>query len=339
MDLEKPVVYVFHGQDEFAIAREVSKLKAKLGGGDPSTADLNTTQLDGRTLQLDELTLTCMSVPFLAKRRLVIITNPFAGLTTPAAREDFLSILDKIPATTALVLIQNRPLTDERDRRNKKPHWLEKWARSAGKRAYLRQFDAKEGASMNAFIQQRAGELGGQFTPGAALKLSSLITNDTRLADQEIQKLLFYVNFNRPVEEDDVDRLTPFEGKLEDFALVNALRAKDANNALRVVSKQLEEDDPLRILGSIVYQFRLLLLARAVLDNGGTESDVAQQLSSKLEKVSSGVAYHAARHAVNFETSNLERIYHRLLETDTAIKTGEMTGELALETLVIQLTV
>jgi DNA polymerase III subunit delta len=336
MDTEKPVVYVLHGEDEFSIAREVSSLKARLG--DPDIADMNTTQVDGQALDLNELRLTCMAAPFLAKRRLVIVMHPLAGLPTPSLRKAFISLLEEIPMSTALVLIEHRSLTKEKDRDKGKFHWLERWARLAGRRAYLRQFDSQTGESMRVWIQKRAVELEGQISSGAAKALSSLVDDNTRLAEQEIQKLLLYVNFSRPVEEDDVERLTPFEGKLEDFALVNALRQKNAKKALWVIRKQFEEDVPLKILGSIVYQFRLMLLARSVLDMGGKVSDAAQQVTSKLDRVSPGVAYYATKYAVDFDTPNLESIYRRLLETDTAIKTGEMPGELALETLVTQLT-
>jgi hypothetical protein len=40
----------------------------------------------------------------------------------------------------------------------------------------------------------------------------------------------------------------------------------------------------------------------------------------------------------NFSTQALERIYHRLLETDEAIKTGQMEGDVALDMLVTALT-
>lgn len=337
MTAEKPVVYIFHGEDEFSIAQEVSKLKSKLDG--PAVADMSTTQMDGRAFNLAELRMTCLAAPFMAHRRLVILTHPLAGLSTPSARETFVSLLEQIPASTALVLVENRSLTADKDRQKGKIHWLERWATSAGPRAYLRQFKTPEGEFMSDWIHTRARDLGGQFTPKAAELLSTLVSGDTLLADQEIRKLLFYANFSRPVEEEDVVRLTPFEGKLEDFALVNALRGKDAQKALHVVRKQLEEEDPLRILGSIVYQFRLLLLLRALLDQGGTITDVVEKLTSKLGSRHRWPAYYAAKHALNFDTPTLESIYHRLLETDTAIKCGQMPADLALETLVIQLSV
>jgi hypothetical protein len=43
--VDKPVVYILHGDDEFAIAEFIAGMEKKLG--DPVTADLNITRLDG----------------------------------------------------------------------------------------------------------------------------------------------------------------------------------------------------------------------------------------------------------------------------------------------------
>ena len=46
----------------------------------------------------------------------------------------------------------------------------------------------------------------------------------------------------------------------------------------------------------------------------------------------------ALEHARRYTLPQLEAIYHRLLDVDTAIKTGQMPGDLALELLVVELT-
>ena len=71
-----PVVYFLHGEDEYAIAQTLADLEKRLG--DPATADMNTTRLDGATYNLDQLLSVASAMPFLAKRRLVILTNPLA---------------------------------------------------------------------------------------------------------------------------------------------------------------------------------------------------------------------------------------------------------------------
>ena len=83
----------------------------------------------------------------------------------------------------------------------------------------------------------------------------------------------------------------------------------------------------------VVRQFRLLLLAREVLDGGGNKADVIRDL-----KIHPFVADKLLGQVRRFDLHTLEMIYHRLLDLDEAIKTGEIPADLALDTLVAALT-
>jgi DNA polymerase-3 subunit delta len=100
---QKPTVYVFHGDDSLAIERALHGMLAKMG--DPSIAELNVSRLDGRENSEDAVRNAANSMPFLAERRLVILTHPFARLKPAQARERFTRLFDGLPETTALVLV------------------------------------------------------------------------------------------------------------------------------------------------------------------------------------------------------------------------------------------
>lgn len=327
-----PVVYLLHGEDEFAIAQFVTDLESRLG--DDSIASMNITCLDGRTCSQDELVSAVSVMPFLAERRLVELTHPLARISGKADQEKFQALLERVPPTTALLLIFDQPLKGSpKDGK----HWLERWAEKNKGRVFERLFTLPKGPAMGQWIQKRAKDCGGQFTPQAAQLLASLVGDDPRMADQEIQKLLAYVNYERPVDPEDVYTITPETKKLEDFALVNALRSGRRREAIAALQKALQEDDPLQILGSIIYQFRLMLLARSVLDAGGSTEQVVQELGDHLN-VRSYPARIAADQARRYPSPVLEKIYRYLLDVDTAIKTGEVDASLALNQLVTQLT-
>jgi DNA polymerase-3 subunit delta len=325
-----PVVYVLNGEDEFAISSFLKVLQAKMG--DATTAEMNTSRLDGRSLSIDTLTTAVYALPFLAPRRLVILTNPLAKLNSSTLREKFVALLEQVPPSTALVLIENRQLTDERDRRRDKFHWLEEWAHRAGERAVVRTFTLPRGEVMIRWIQERAKAMGGQFTPEAAERLASQAGDETRLIDQEIRKILTYVDFKRPVEPDDVEHLTPFSRQGDIFAMVDALANHKGREAQGMLHRLLEEQDALSIFGMVVRQFRLLLQTREVLDKGGREMDVVRDL-----KISPFVAGKLVPQAQHFTQKNLEAIYRRLLELDEAAKTSQIEADLALDMLVMSL--
>jgi DNA polymerase-3 subunit delta len=324
-----PIIYILNGDDEFAINGFVAKLQAGLG--DPTMADMNTARLDGRATTLDQLVNAISVMPFLAPRRLVIVTSPLAlaKARSEPAKQKFLDVLGRVPDSTMLVLIETDPLTDERDRKKGKVHWLEAWAHAAGGRVALKPFALPRGPAMAQWIIARAKTFGGQFTPPAAARLADQIGDDPRLADQEIQKLLAYANYTRPVEPDDVEHLTPSARQGDVFAMVDALGNRQGKRAQEMLHLLLADQDAITLFGMIIRQFRLLLLAREVMDAGGREAEAARAMG-----VHPFVAEKAFAQARLFTLPTLEAIYHRLLDLDEAMKTSQMEDVLALDMLV-----
>lgn len=333
MPEEGPEIYVFDGDDEFAIKESIEKLQSRLG--EAALAEMNTTRLDGSSTTLNQLRDAVAAVPFLTSKRLIILVHPTARLREKQDQEDFISYLNAVKPTTKLALVEYDFLTSERDRKDNKVNWLEKWASSPqqSKRVYLRHHPQPSGGLMVKWIQDHVKLSGGQISTQAAVSLASQVGDDTRLASQEIIKLLTYVNFARPVDVDDVEHLTPLTAKIGDFDLVNAIRDRDQRKAQALLQRSFQDDDPLRILQSIVYQVRLLIMAREILDEHATINDFPKSLK---------IGYYPAKLALEsvprYSMKFLETIYHRLLEIDEAIKTGQMEPDIALELLVIELT-
>ena len=103
MSDSKPVVYVLHGDDTFAIRRALEAMEAKMG--DASIAELNLSRLDGREARVDDIRSAANAMPFLAERRMVVVSHPLAKLAGETAREQFRALLDGLPDSTALVLV------------------------------------------------------------------------------------------------------------------------------------------------------------------------------------------------------------------------------------------
>ncbi len=95
----------------------------------------------------------------------------------------------------------------------------------------------------------------------------------------------------------------------------------------------LENEDAFSVWGMVVRQFRLLLQAREVLDARGGVNEVTSALG-----VHPFVAGKVVDQAKRFSFSSLEKIYHKLLEIDEAAKTSQVPLDLAMETLVVELT-
>ena len=157
--------------------------------------------------------------------------------------------------------------------------------------------------------------------------------DDPRALGNEITKLLTYVNFARPVEFQDVQTLTPAGGEAIIWNMVDAIGQRRGPVAQRELHKLLEGSQPLYILSMIVRQYRLLLLAREMLDERASETQIAAALKQKPYPTGKICAQ-----ARKFTLGDLELIYRRLLEYDVEIKTGRIPAEAALDTLVGALT-
>jgi DNA polymerase-3 subunit delta len=321
---QSPVVYLLHGEEEFGIAETIAKLSEHIG--DPSMADLNTTRIAAGQLDIEELRASANATPFLASHRLVIVEDATRRLTTKEDQEKFCALLDNLPETTKLVLVQRKALKDS--------HWLLKWAKGADGRAYVKSFAAAKGGQMANWIRAQAKHQGGEITNQAAYLLAEMIGQDSRLADGEITKLLTYVNFQRPVDVDDVENLSAFVGKQGDFfGLIDAMGAQNGRQAMDMLHSLLRDQDGMLLFFGLVGHFRLLIQAREILENGGRENDVAKELG--IHPFRAKKLFGQAR---TLKMDTLETIYRRLLEYDQGMKTGKLSAELALDELVTKLT-
>jgi DNA polymerase III subunit delta len=337
MSEDKPVVYILRGDDREAIESHIDGFYGNLGK--PNLADMNTSRLEGKSIDLNDLRAAALALPFLAQRRLVVVEDalkPYNGRGKQQVRSQLLSLLDSLPETTALVLVT--PDTKKYSRGAirwetlDEKHWLIRWAADAGARAYVVDCALPTDREMSSWVRQKAVEMGGSFTPHAAAILAEYVGTDTQRATQEINKLLTYVNFLRPVDDDDVRRLTAQDQQGDIFALVDAIGSRDAQKAQRMLHLLLEESDFMPLFGMIIRQFRLILQAREIIDMGGDTHEVA-----KLLHQHSFVAQKLSAQSRQFDLAALEMIYHQLLTIDLDMKTGGMAGDLALDMLIAQL--
>ena len=159
-----------------------------------------------------------------------------------------------------------------------------------------------------------------------------MVGADTRQAAQEISKLLAYVNWARPIKVADVEAVSIVTAEPDIFAMVDALASGNGKSAQKLLHRLLENEDAFSVWGMVVRQFRLLLLAREVIDHA---ADSVKWSSIGRSQFVAGKVFSQAK---RFSLPALEKIYHKLLEIDEAAKTSQVTLDLAMETLVVELT-
>lgn len=333
----KPTVLLLYGDDRLAIEEQVTELISRLG--DPSAGAGSLERFTALRLDLDALRRHLYAIPFLAPRRMALLElGPFPGKKAQLP-DSFTAVLDSIPASSVLVSTEavDYAETDRllrRSRQGGSEAALQRlhashspvfsWISDHPQQGLAREYRSPRGRDFERWLQKRAARFEGKIEPEAAAVLREFTGEDTLLADQELRKLLDFVDGARPISHADVVTLTPARAESDVFALVESLGEGNGHQAMAQLRRMLEADDPRYLFSMIVRQFRLLLLARESLDAGRAPDLVLTAPPHRLPRF---VAERVARQALRFSGPDLSEIYLELADLDLASKTGR--GDLA----------
>lgn len=318
---EVKTFYVFHGEDEFSIAEQVKAMKGQMEN------DFNTDEYDGTKVLPGDVISAVRIVPFLGDKRLVIVHGMLTHLGkkqkgNKAKLDELVEALPSLPLSARLVFVENEELS--------KKHAVLRLA-NEHKAAYVKLFSIPK--QLGRWLERKAQEYGARIEPQAAAALANVVSNDLRAADSEIIKLASYVGKGGVITSHEVSLLTSYVADADIFAMVDALGQRNGELALKHLKRLLVDSQPLSLFGMVIRQFRLILLAREWLDNGGSVSELPEAIG-----VHPFVAKKVAAQARNYNSiQEIENIYRHLLDTDVAIKTGKVKDQLGLEMFVMGL--
>ena len=315
------MLYIFHGPDDFTRTEKLAEVKAALG--DPTTADMNTTHLNGQGLQLGEIRHHADTMPFLAPKRVVIVHDYLRYLAGKGeALEALIAYLADLPPTTDLVLVEKETL----DRR----HPILKAIGDSG----VVRFAGLDRTNLQPWIVKRAKAQQAEIEPSAANLLGRLVGPELRTLNNELEKLSLFVAGQRPVQQADVELLVPYTEEAERFGMSNAIGQRNARKAYDQMRKELDEGkNPMAIMGGIAAQIRALIEVKDMHERGLSPAEIARAKGWRSDYA----AKMRLREAAKFSMARLEEILELLLEFDLAIKTGRMDNLLALDTLIARL--
>ena len=327
-EVERGLFYILYGVNDFSLTEALAKIREELRAGE--LAEANTALLQGQEVSLGELIVTCNTMPFLSPKRLVVVEGLLgrfgrSGRQRPAPDigewRQLKGELLAMPPTTVLVLVEG-----ELSREN--PLF-----RELAPLAITREFPPLKGRELLEWIRARVHGSGSRISPGAVRLLAELVGGNLWVLASEIDKLCLYTG-DRGIEEGDVRALVSSAREANIFAMVDAILDRHSAVATRVLQQLLNEGAaPPYLLFMITRQFRLAMRARELLGQHLDTAEVARRLGLTSEFVVRKALEQARRHS--FE--RLRAIYHRLLDTDISIKTGQLPAETALDLLVSEL--
>ena len=350
------MITLIHGPAELLRAEALADIRARIAQ-DPAMVDLNTTRLEGPEATLSALQNACDTLPFLTTRRFIVADGMLSRLSDaskhrksrPAGEDDdassydaseeaqpgeaksatkaLLAYLDRVPDTAELVFLEPGVIKGG-------PVMRRLLALQRDQQAVIITCQNPRKYDLTSWIKNRAKRRRVKLDAGAVADLADSIGDDLRQLDQELIKLADYAGGSRTITRADVRRLVAATRAANVFEMVEAIGMGDAKTAGRLMRHALDVDgeQPLRLMGMISRQYRLLIQTKALQAQGVKGREMAKRLNvpdwtvGKLQR-------QAGRHSF----ARLEAALEQLVAADEAIKTGKMGDREAMDVLFAEL--
>ncbi|MEO1403175.1 MAG: DNA polymerase III subunit delta [Cyanobacteria bacterium J06635_1] len=319
-------IYFFWGADEFRMKKAIADLRDRTL--DPAWVSFNfdkipPEQSDGVVQALNQ----AMTPPFGMGKRLVWLEETPLGQRCPdAVLQELDRTLPNIPDSTVLLLTSGS-----------KPDGRLKATKLLQKHADVREFATIppwKTEQISHQVYQVAQEVGIRVEPKAVELLAEAIGANTRRLYNELEKLkVYWQDQTQPLTPEAVTTLvsTSTQSSLQ---LAAALRDGQTDKALGLVSELIAQNEPaLRIVATLVGQFRTWLWVKVMADSGERDPKVIAQAA---EVNNPKRVYFLQKEVRAVSAADLQTALETLLTLEFSLKQGA-PDLLTLQTKIIEI--
>ena len=307
-------LYLIVGEEDLLRDQALAALKsAVLGNG----VDFNYDLFYGDEVGAGDIRNCTAETPVFADRRLVVVK---AAEKLPSAEgERLLDYLKDPVKSTTLAFIS--PKLDGRLR----------FAQVLARTAVTVDCTAPRDMQLDSWVTSEAERIGVRLEEEAGPLLKEASGGSLYGVRRELEKLASYVPSDRAVTAADVLAVRGMEPGASVFDLSVAIAEGNRGRALSILARNLEAGEaPLRILGSLAWQYRRLWKVKELLASGGREGEAARTLRMEPMKV--------RLFAARFSVEHLQRALQLFLDVDGYLKGGGGgQPKMALERLLLRL--
>lgn len=321
-------VYLFYGREFYLIENVIKTCKKSLN---ESMIDFNLDILDGKELTLDQILSNAETLPFMDERKILIIKD-FELLKgkkknfSDSDESELIEYIEKVPSTTVIVFLvygdvdKRKSLVKKINKVGIVNHCdklsdmdLFKWVKNRFKQNEVYINDSE----IMYFIEQE-----GYRDKNSEKTLSDL--------ENEINKIASFVGKGNNVTKAIIDKLSQKKVENDIFKLIDEIGNKNSSHAMKIVTDMiLEGESVLGIFAMISKQFKLVMQARQLQNQGYSSKVIAEKLSAHPFVVTK-----ALKQGRLFADEAVVDMLNFILESDFKIKNGLMKDNLAVEILV-----
>ena len=327
-------VYVLFGAETY-LRDLAAKTIADFSFGEGDYRDFNETEFSLAVSDNIKLALSAAEqLPMMAAKRVVRISDvrvssSAAKDTLKEDQEQILADYLKRPAESSVVIF----LADELN-------GVRKMSKLLTAHSVAVEFKRLDDAALRQWANDKIRDAGSEADERTIRHLVALVGDDLRRLTNEIEKLSTAALPERRITIDLIDSLVPHSRVMSNFDLTDHLMAGRNTQALRTLQKILDDGaEPLALLGLISYNYRRLLMAKDMMEQGEDRREIAS--AAKLYGNRQDEFLASARRT---DTTKLIRIVQRIAKTDLAIKTslgggGTAGSRMQIEMLVCEIAV
>lgn len=305
--------------------------------------ELNIIILEDDYINYDEIVNACESLPMISDRRVVHIKNP-GFLKKSAGNEvednnkgiitkkneivDYLNdYVKSIPKDTILLI----SCAEEIDSKGKLLNSLKN-------NGYSLDYKALKGEDLKNYILGIFENNEKKINTSDLLYFISATLNSFEAVELEIQKLCMYAGTEANITKKHIDDVVHKGIENNIFKMVDSISIKNADNAISILDVLIfQKEEPLRILGMIIRQFRILYLIHLMLEQRKSVDEIKSNLKTKKISLLDFVLNNYIKQVKNYEGVGLRSALTLCLEADCSLKTSRQSSELVLETLIVKL--
>ena len=304
-------IYLLYGEERYLRRQYRERLRKALCSEDDT---MNTHFYEGRDISVGAVIDLAETLPFLAERRVIFISN--SGLFKSGG-EKMAEYLAEPNETTYFVFTES-----EIDKRSK----LFKTVNSKG---YAAEFAVQDEKTLKRWAAGVLGKEGKKITENTVQLLLSKTGTNMENIQMELEKLICYCLDREVITDEDVEAVCTTRISNHIFDMINAIADKQQKKALDLYYDLLAlKEPPMRILFLIARQCNLLLQAKELKLKGHDQRSIASKI---------GVPPFAAgkylAQASRFKTEKLRNAVTKCVEAEEAVKSGRMNDILSVEIL------
>lgn len=314
----RSLIYVIAGKDESLVSLRCQKLLDELI--DPQQRTTGLFNVDPAKVSVSEVLDELRTAPFLSDKRVVLVKG--ADKFISENRQLLEKYFDNPCPTGLLVLTVNS--------------WSAgtKLAKKLPKVGQLFSLTQPKAAQLPAVLARYAAEAHDKKLSGTAAELLIELAGDNlpRLYS-EIDKLALFADTDKSITPQHVESLVGRNRLFDCFAVINAVTAGDAGQAVARLRNMFAADKSAQFsaTGAFAFHFRRMFRAKALLEKGVRPGEVAGKLRIWGDR--EGFFAQLRKMTLKQIGDNIKR----LAETDFQIKTGQAKPQVAIEQLVLKL--